>query len=106
MSFAPLSVLVFDEYDIPSNPTWTADVQPVMDQYMRMYPGMKSILDMSGFNTVQQNAGALKAVFSADAEPSEWRGTTMNLTYRLGERQEAPERRQTGWTWRGHRNAR
>jgi hypothetical protein len=66
MSFAPLSVLVFDEYDIPSNPTWGADVQPVMDQYMRMYPGMKSILDMSDLNTVKQNANTLKAVFSAD----------------------------------------
>jgi hypothetical protein len=66
MSFAPLSVLVFDEYDIPSNPTWGADVRPVMDQYMRMYPGMKSILDMSDYNTVKQNANALKAVFSAD----------------------------------------
>lgn len=66
MSFAPLSVLVFDQYDAPANPTWGTDVQPVMDQYMRMYPGMKNILDMSDYNTVKQNANALKAVFSAD----------------------------------------
>lgn len=65
MSFAPLSVLVYDEFTIPENPTWTADVEPVMDQYMRLYPGMKAILDMSDYHVVQQNAHALQAVFSA-----------------------------------------
>lgn len=65
MSFAPLSVLVYDEFTIPENPTWTTDVEPVMDQYMRLYPGMKAILDMSDFHVVQQNARALQTVFSA-----------------------------------------
>lgn len=65
MNFAPLSVLVYDEFTIPENPTWTTDVHPVMDQYMRLYPGMKAILDMADYHVVQQNAKALQAVFSA-----------------------------------------
>lgn len=66
MNFAPLSVLVYNSFTIPENPTWTHDVEPVMDQYMRLYPGMKAILDMSDYHVVQQNSQALQSVFSAN----------------------------------------
>ena len=66
MSLAPLSVVIYDEFNIPQSPTWTRDVQPVLAQYMRLYPGMKQILDMSSYDVVQQNAQALQQVFSAD----------------------------------------
>jgi hypothetical protein len=65
MSFAPLTVLVFNEYTIPDAPTWQRDVLPVMDEYMRLYPGMKDILDMTQYDVVQQNAQRLQQVFSA-----------------------------------------
>lgn len=65
-SFAPLSVVVYDAFTIPQNPTWTRDVQPVMAQYMRLYPGMQEILNMADYDVVQQNAQALQHVFSLE----------------------------------------
>lgn len=65
MSLAPLSVVVFDAFDIPESPTWTQNVQPVMAQYMRLYPGMEAILDMADYDVVRRNAQALQQVFSA-----------------------------------------
>lgn len=64
MSFAPLSVVIYDAFTIPQHPTWTQDVQPVMAQYMRLYPGMRDILDMANYDVVKQNAQALQKVFS------------------------------------------
>ncbi|HEU4388599.1 MAG TPA: hypothetical protein VFV34_12430, partial [Blastocatellia bacterium] len=64
-NFAPLSVLVWDSYQIPEAPTWGTDVQPVMVEYMRMYPGMRNILDLTDYSVVSQNAQALKQVFIA-----------------------------------------
>lgn len=40
------------------------DVQPVMHAYMRLYLGMKNILDMGDYDVVKQNAAALRQVFS------------------------------------------
>lgn len=36
-----------------------------MHVYMRLYPGMKSILDLEDYTVVQQNAAALQHVLSA-----------------------------------------
>ena len=53
----PAALLVWQPYadaGIP-NPTWEAQVQPVFDEYARIYPGMKQILDLSQLSDVLAN---------------------------------------------------
>jgi len=46
------------------NPTWEGQVQPIFDEYMRIYPGMKQILDLTDQTVVLANKAALLSVFS------------------------------------------
>jgi hypothetical protein len=48
---ATLSVLLWKAFQAPSNPTWN-DVGPIFAAYARLYPGMKSRLDISDETTV------------------------------------------------------
>lgn len=64
MGQAGLSVIAWPAYKAPKSPTWNANVKPVMDEFMRLYPGMKQIMDMSDYNTVKNNAPKLKMVFT------------------------------------------
>ena len=50
-----LSVLLWNPYQAPANPSW-ADVGAVFTAYARMYPGMKSRLDISDQATVVGDA--------------------------------------------------
>lgn len=43
-----LSVLVFDAYEAPENPTWK-DLQPIFKQYGNLYPVMGQIIDLSSY---------------------------------------------------------
>lgn len=52
----PVTALVFDDYQPKSNPpTWWGDIQPIMYQYARLYPGMRQILDISDYGTLTAN---------------------------------------------------
>jgi len=62
----PAGLLVWAPYPgagIP-NPTWEGQVQPIFDEYMRIYPGMKQILDLTDLSVVQGNLKALLSVLS------------------------------------------
>ena len=62
----PAAVMVWAPYpnaNMP-NPTWEGQVQPIFDEYMRIYPGMKQILDLTDLTVVLANKDALLAVFS------------------------------------------
>ena len=37
----PITFLVFINTPGPSSPTWSADIQPIFQQYANLYPGMK-----------------------------------------------------------------
>ncbi len=49
-----MSILAFDVFTPGAPPTWYEDVQPILAQYARLYPGMRSILDISDLETLQQ----------------------------------------------------
>lgn len=57
-----MTALVFNEYSPPEDPTWDNAVQVIMDEYARLYPGMKAILDISDLNTVRANIARLQQV--------------------------------------------
>jgi hypothetical protein len=58
---ASLSVLRFQSYTVPADPTWQQDVGPVLQAYARLYPGMKERLDIGDEATVQSAAPNLYA---------------------------------------------
>jgi hypothetical protein len=37
----PLTVLVFDEFQIPANPQWDRDIKPILINYARLFPIMR-----------------------------------------------------------------
>jgi hypothetical protein len=60
----PLTFLVFVNAAVQPSPTWTSDIQPIFDQYAKIYPGMKQVLDLSDYNTVVANLGVFKTVMN------------------------------------------
>jgi hypothetical protein len=47
----PINFLMFEDVPLNPDPTW-ADVQPLFLQYMRLYPAMKSLIDLSDYRTI------------------------------------------------------
>ena len=47
-----LSVLIWQPFTAPSNPTW-ADVGAILEAYSRLYPGMRDKLDIGNETTVK-----------------------------------------------------
>lgn len=63
-SGAPINIMVFSGYAIPTNPNWTQHVGPILSEYARMYPYMKGIVDLGDFATVKENAQAIQYVLN------------------------------------------
>ncbi len=81
----PVSALVFDAYQprtVP--PTFWGDIHPMMYQYMRLYPGMRSIMDVSDYATLTQppvsGAHDVAAVFSLPIEHPNYMPVTRDLS--------------------------
>lgn len=56
---ATISVLLWNAFTPPSNPTWDEDISPVFNAYARLYPGMKARLDISDEATVKGFASGI-----------------------------------------------
>jgi hypothetical protein len=61
---ANVSVLRFQSYTAPADPTWQQDVGPILQAYARLYPGMKNRLDIGDEATVTGFATAMLAKMS------------------------------------------
>jgi len=48
----PLTILVFETIPAVANPTWWQDIQPILLQYARLYPFMRSLIDLSDYSTL------------------------------------------------------
>jgi len=75
-----LSVLRFQSFTVPAQPTWNQDVGPILDAYARLYPGMKSILDIGDETTVQGAAPALYARMSLPIQSPAYMPVTRDLS--------------------------
>jgi hypothetical protein len=65
--FEPITALVFDDYQIPDNPTWLDDVQPIMKQYANLYPVMsKRLVRLDQYEDVRRHRAILQFAFSRD----------------------------------------
>lgn len=55
-----LNALVWDAYEAPAEPTWVADVQPILQQYANLYPVMRGVLDLADYADVVKHRPALE----------------------------------------------
>jgi hypothetical protein len=79
---APASLLVWAPYKDAdmAHPTWAGQVQPIFDEYMRIYPGMKQIMDLTDLSVVQAHKGALLEVLSLPFEAPHRMPVTRDLS--------------------------
>jgi hypothetical protein len=52
LSGQAVSLLVFDDSPYVANPTWWKDIYPIFLQYARLYPAMRSLIDLSDYDSV------------------------------------------------------
>lgn len=74
-----ISVHVYDAFDVPAAPAWS-DVEPIFQQFMSLYPGMQSILDLSDEATVNANAALIAQYLSFPIESSRYMPVTRDLS--------------------------
>lgn len=78
----PLTLLVFEDSPIVENPTWDTDVSPIFTQYARLYPFMRSLIDLSDYSTVAQNAARIKAMINLPKNDPAYMPVTRDLSPR------------------------
>ena len=74
-----LSILVFQAYTAPANPTWN-DVGEIFKAYARMYPGMKSRFDISDPATVMGDPQAVLDHMAVPVEDPMYMPVTRDLS--------------------------
>jgi hypothetical protein len=63
--FRYISVLAWDQYEVPEEPTWFEHVRPILRQYGNLYPIMsKHLIDLQDYESVVGNLGIMKLSFS------------------------------------------
>ena len=76
-----LSALVWDAYKAPAEPTWVADVQPILQQYANLYPAMRDVLDLADYDDVVRHSSALQlAMGSMTEEDANYMPVTRDLS--------------------------
>lgn len=50
-----LNALVWSGYSAPAEPTWVADVQPILQRYANLYPIMRDVVDLSDYDDVARS---------------------------------------------------
>lgn len=76
-SNAFISVLVFDPYT--EAPTWE-NVQPIFQQFMHLYPGMQSLMNLADQATVEANAPRIAGYLNAPITSSRHMPVTRDLS--------------------------
>jgi len=75
-----ISVLVWNRFPIAEIPSWWGDVEPILAQFARLYPSMRSIVDMSDYNSVVANKRNLLFVLALPIENPNYVPVTRDLS--------------------------
>lgn len=75
-----VSVLLFDEYKVPSKPTWLGDVAPVLLQYAQLYPAMKRVVNLANYGDCLARIYPLYNAFSANEHDPHYMPVTRDLS--------------------------
>lgn len=77
----PIAALVFDDYQIPDDPTWFADVQPIFAQYANLYPVMSErLVRLNEYEDVRTHRAILQFAFSRDVDDPNSMPVTRDLS--------------------------
>jgi quercetin dioxygenase-like cupin family protein len=78
----PAGLVVWSPYQYAGmpNPTWEGQVQPIFDEYMRIYPGMQQIMDLTDLSVVQSHLEPLLGVLSLPFESPHRMPVTRDLS--------------------------
>lgn len=78
----PAGLVVWSPYQYAGmpNPTWEGQVQPIFEEYMLIYPGMKQIMDLTDLSVVQANLEPLLDVLSLPYEAPHRMPVTRDLS--------------------------
>jgi hypothetical protein len=74
------SVLLWNAFQAPAKPAWSADVSPIFTAYARLYPGMKSRLDISDEKTVVGFAKVIAGMMSLPVTDPAYMPVTRDLS--------------------------
>ena len=74
-------ILVWDKFEVPTEPNWIRHVQPIFQQYANLYPVMKiNFLDLSNYFDVVENKHAVIKTMSVDVEDPRYMPVTRDLS--------------------------
>lgn len=75
-----LTVLVFGDFVAPQDPNWDDHIGPLLRSFARLFPGMKSIVDLASYDQVVKNADRLKRVLSYPLDHARYMPVTRDLS--------------------------
>jgi hypothetical protein len=76
-----ISVLVFSPFQAPTQPSWFADIQPILKQYGNLYPIMsKHLVNLADYDSVIEHLKILELAFSLPIEDPNHMPVTRDLS--------------------------
>lgn len=75
-----ISVLVWDDYTVPEQPTWVEHVQPVLQQYANLYPVMRDVVDLTDYHSVTRARSILKRTLALPLDDPNHMPVTRDLS--------------------------
>ena len=75
-----LNALVWSRFNAPVAPTWSHDIQPILQQYANLYPVMKQYFDMADYNSVVAMAGLIQQLLSVPMTDPSYMPVTRDLS--------------------------
>jgi hypothetical protein len=67
--FNYISILAYEKKEVPAEPTWYSDIEPLFTQYGNLYPIMgKYVVDLRDYGSVVSRVKVLRLAFSLPAE--------------------------------------
>jgi hypothetical protein len=75
-----ISILAYAKKEVPENPTWYGDIEPLFTQYGNLYPIMgKYVVNLADYESVVSRIKVLKLAFSLPAEDPNHMPVTRDL---------------------------
>ncbi len=75
-----ISVLVWNAFTVPEQPTWFGQLQPIFQQYANLYPLMGQIVDLGSYENVAAHANILALAFGLPPEDPNYMPATRDLS--------------------------
>lgn len=76
-----ISTLIFDLTEVPEQPTWYRDIQPIFKQFGNLYPIMsKHLVDLGNYDSVIKHLKILDLAFSLPVENPNYMPVTRDLS--------------------------